>query len=337
MRWLPIWLLLSVLCVSFPVSPHGGGLDRYGCHLNRMHGGYHCHRGVLKGAMFDSRAEMLTALEVSAPLAQITHQDELTIATWNIEWLNAKPHRGRVKRDLGDLAALNHFARQLDADVVALQEVDGPEAARWVFPPNEYEYHFSSRNYVARVGFAIRKGIPWQPNPDYAPLDVRDVRHGVDITLYPDSNPIRLLAVHLKSGCFRAGPIGGDTKACQTLQRQLPVLERWIDARAREGMPFFVLGDFKRQFNHDNDAFWGEIDDGEPLNADLTSLTVGHIDECHNRKWPRFIDHIVADRLAAQLVVEGSFRQIVYTSQDARAWKLSDHCPISVRIRAHVR
>ena len=102
-------------------------------------------------------------------------------------------------------------------------------------------------------------------------------------------------------------------------------------------MPFIVLGDFNRQFNHDNDAFWAEIDDGEPPNADLTNFTVGHIDECHDRKWPRFIDHIMADRLATELVVDGLFSQIDYTPQDARAWKLSDHCPISVRIRAHGR
>ncbi|MFQ5931903.1 MAG: endonuclease/exonuclease/phosphatase family protein, partial [Nitrospiraceae bacterium] len=107
---------------------------------------------------------------------------ELTIATWNIEWLDAELNRDRVKRDLGDLAALNHFARQLHADVVALQEVDGPEAARWVYPPNEYEYHFSVRRDVMRVGFAIRKGVQWQANPDYSDLDVGDVRHGVDIT-----------------------------------------------------------------------------------------------------------------------------------------------------------
>ena len=100
--------------------------------------------------------------------------------------------------------------------------------------------------------------------------------------------------------------------------RQLPVLEEWIDALAGEGVPFFVLGDFNRQLNHDSDAFWGEIDDGDPPNADLTNFTMGHIDECHNRKWPRFIDHIVADRLASELVVAGSFRQVVYTPQDAK-------------------
>ncbi len=258
----------------------------------------------------------------------------ITIATWNIEWLNAGLNQGRVKRDGADYAALRRYAEQLNADVIAFQEVDGPEAARRVFPSDKYEYLFSSRSYVDRVGFVIRKGTPWKPNPEYAALNVSRLRYGVDITLYPDTKPIRLLAVHLKSGCFRAGPLTGDTKACRILRRQVLILEHWIDARAREGVPFFVLGDFNRQLNHENDGFWGEIDDGDPPNADMTSFTMGHIDECNDRKWLRFIDHIVADRLASELVVEGSFQQLVYTPQDATAWKLSDHCPISVMVRS---
>ncbi|HEU4342091.1 MAG TPA: YHYH domain-containing protein [Candidatus Binatia bacterium] len=27
------------------LTPHGGGLDAYGCHYNRKAGGYHCHKG----------------------------------------------------------------------------------------------------------------------------------------------------------------------------------------------------------------------------------------------------------------------------------------------------
>ena len=66
MRWTALWLILSILCVSSPTFPHGGGLDGHGCGHNRVHGGYHCHRGPFKGAMFDSQAEMLQALEESA-------------------------------------------------------------------------------------------------------------------------------------------------------------------------------------------------------------------------------------------------------------------------------
>ncbi len=59
-------LLLAIPTLQVTASsawPHGGGLDRYGCHHNRVHGGYHCHRGAFKGGMFDSQAEMLQGLE----------------------------------------------------------------------------------------------------------------------------------------------------------------------------------------------------------------------------------------------------------------------------------
>jgi hypothetical protein len=54
-----VWLFLSV---ASPASPHGGGLDAYGCHNNRKAGGYHCHRGPLAGQSFQSKEEMLRQL-----------------------------------------------------------------------------------------------------------------------------------------------------------------------------------------------------------------------------------------------------------------------------------
>ena len=57
-----ILTLLSVL-LSFPlyntsVYPHGGGLDRYGCHHDRNQGNYHCHKGPFAGKTFDSKEEL---------------------------------------------------------------------------------------------------------------------------------------------------------------------------------------------------------------------------------------------------------------------------------------
>ncbi len=76
-RLLPFLTLLAtaVLLGPSPVWPHGGGLDAYGCHHNRTHGGYHCHRGAFKGGMFDSNAEMLQGLE---GLSQTPRQPEQT-------------------------------------------------------------------------------------------------------------------------------------------------------------------------------------------------------------------------------------------------------------------
>lgn len=47
--------------------PHSGGLDAYGCHNDRKHGGYHCHSGELAGQSFVSKQDMLRALQPSAP------------------------------------------------------------------------------------------------------------------------------------------------------------------------------------------------------------------------------------------------------------------------------
>jgi hypothetical protein len=37
-------LTLTTLCMT-TAEAHGGGLDANGCHHDRKHGGYHCHRG----------------------------------------------------------------------------------------------------------------------------------------------------------------------------------------------------------------------------------------------------------------------------------------------------
>ncbi len=54
---------LILVAIPVPLLEDGGGLDGYGCHHNRKHGGYHCHRGAFRSAMFDSKAEMLQQLE----------------------------------------------------------------------------------------------------------------------------------------------------------------------------------------------------------------------------------------------------------------------------------
>jgi len=54
-------LLVCLMILGIPLFAlgHGGGLDGYGCHHNRKHGGYHCHRGPLAGQHFSSKASML--------------------------------------------------------------------------------------------------------------------------------------------------------------------------------------------------------------------------------------------------------------------------------------
>lgn len=293
----------------------------------------------------------------------------LTLATWNMEWLmepavfdelarNCQPRGSRAsgseraipcdlvpqaRRDDHDFERLREFAAGIPADVVALQEVDGAAAAARVFAG--HDFCFTARRHVQNVGFAIRKGIPHRCNRDYRALGMRgdDVRWGADVTLYPGSaQEIRLLAVHLKSGCNR-DPLTTRQGACHTLQRQVPVLEKWIDARAAEHRPFAVLGDFNRRFDRefapardargDIVAMWYELDDGDPPEADLLDPGTAPPTEACRRQDPvrTPIDHILLSATLGRALQADSYRMWTYPRDDDPA-RWPDHCLRSVRI-----
>ena len=155
---------------------------------------------------------------------------ELKIATWNLEWF-MKPETLRaltpactprdaprdgarraipcdvaheLARSGEDIAALRSYARILDADIVSLQEVDGADAARLVFP--DYEFCFSGR---------IARAEQWLCHPAAACRSpaARTLRTCRWATMCAGASScgsfparrseLRLLSVHLKSGCAR--------------------------------------------------------------------------------------------------------------------------------------
>ena len=261
----------------------------------------------------------------------------LRVATWNLAWLAAWDHAGEVPRTEADYARLRRYAERLDADVIALQEVDGAQAAQRVFDPAAYDFHFSDREHVQRTGFAFRRTLSVARHPDVRALDVGGQRHGVDLTVFlPDGTPLRLLSVHLASGCF-GRPLDDGLVSCRRLSAQLPVLEEWIDARSSAATPAAVLGDFNRRFFHepDGDEAWRMLDDAQPPRSRLSSPTAGRKPTCLGGKYPSFIDHLLFNAPATTMLVDGSFREHVYDLSDApRARVLSDHCPLSVRVEA---
>jgi 5'-nucleotidase (lipoprotein e(P4) family) len=296
----------------------------------------------------------------------------LRLATWNIEFL-VEPatyralapvcttegsrlpgaERGlpcgvaaRLERSAEDLTALRRYAAQLDADVIALQEVDGPAAAAQVFPG--HEFCFSTRPHVQKNGFAIRAGLPFRCEAEYWPLALPDdsSRRGVVVTLFPDSrDAITLMSVHLKSGCGTDPLDATDRPACAVLARQVEPLEQWIDAQAAAGRRFAVLGDFNRRFRLERgparnaagvlQQFWPEINDGEPRGATLTDVTRGQpfIGCRPDDSYVEYIDTVLLGETLARDRLKGSFVRVPFTADDARARKLSDHCPVGVDLR----
>src|SRR6185295_2405466 len=239
-----------------------------------------------------------------------------------------------------DLARIREFAASLPADVIALQEIDGRDVAEKLFPGRGF--CFTKRLAVQNVGFAIRQGIRYRCNDDVKALGLpeNDVRWGADLTLEPGTpHEMRLLAVHLKSSCNR-DPLTSERFECRLLQRQVPVLEDWIDGRAKAGSAFGVVGDFNRRFDREGKvardangaivAMWPEIDDGEPAGADLVNPGLEHgTVGCANGIGKRMpIDYLILGERLAERLVPGSFR--VWDYPAGGRWP--DHCVISIAL-----
>ena len=112
--------------------------------------------------------------------------------------------RTNWRRSNEDIAALRKYARDLDADVIALQEVDGADAARLVFP--DYDFCFSGRVAVQNNGFAIRRGLPirLRPGARWISRSTTTCAAASSSSSFPGRRTnLRLLSVHLKSGCAR--------------------------------------------------------------------------------------------------------------------------------------
>ncbi len=277
------------------------------------------------------RALFLCLLLLFAPEASAR---DLKLAAWNLSWLTLRPAGGpdlpedvQPKRP-EDIALLRGYALKLDADVVAFSEVDGPELAAEIFPPDRYSIHITGDRVVQRDGFAIRRGIAFSKNPDLVGLDLYrnarfHLRSGADITLDLPQGRLRLLAVHLKSGCRQGRLDDMSDPACRTLGGQLPVLQGWIAERTREAVPFVLLGDFNR-WMEGNDRFFAGLETATPL----ARATQGHHSPCWGGGG--FLDHIIAGGAARAWLRPESLRVMLY-QQTGPAWKerLSDHCPTS--------
>lgn len=183
------------------------------------------------------------------------------------------------------------------------------------------------------TGFAVRKWLTVTQNPDHQALNISgDQKYGTDITVEVEGQAVRMLSVHLQAGCWQ-DDINSLNDACVILKEQMRELERWIDQRASERVPFVIMGDFNRRFDVPADEFWPEIDDADPANADLSRVTQGLDSGCWVGHYPpQYIDHIVLDKQATGWIVPGSFQQIVYVEGDEFKQELSDHCPLSVVI-----
>ena len=281
---------------------------------------------------------LLSVLAFAFP-SPACHAGELRIAAWNLEHLNDTNMEGCVPRARADYEAIRRRVMELDADIVAFQEVENEAAARRVFSAPDWHVEMSSRPAMgpgppcwhrleARLGhlatgFAVRRGIAYRRDGDLTGLGDGDrfQRWGTDITVTEGGRELRLLSVHLKSGCWGSEQDrdSGREETCAVLRGQILHLKAWADARRAEEIGFLILGDFNRRLAVPGDWAWHVL--SSPA-APLHLPTSGLVAKCDPR-FKEFIDHLVVGGRAAALLVPGSIREM------PRHGPHPDHCAVA--------
>lgn len=275
-------------------------------------------------------------------------------------------------------------ARLIDQDLVkifAFQEVKSEAVIRQVLGKHASKFGVcvASHNAFQTLAFAWESALSPKPGrcETYSPLAILDppndpaafrrVRPGLALTLEINGAPVSFLNVHLKAGCasvvsnerFPGRLLTDSFEACGVLNRQVPLLESWIEAIAAKTPRFVVLGDFNRRIDDEAAAnvkassvradgsdpatrntigsdgrvatqyLWQELNDGDPALHQLPLQTT-------DKACTGFVglDHIViSDALkASNPGVITSYKAAVATTEGA-AIEASDHCPRVAKLR----
>ena len=260
---------------------------------------------------------------------------DIKLSTWNLDWLSLKQTGDPALPDdvhgrkPDDFIRLHQYATHLNADIIAFQEVDGPEPAARVFDPQTYQIILSQAPVIQRVGLAVKRPLHVTVNEELSALDVagpeasHHLRTGLDVTVSDGTEHLRILVVHLKTGCWDQ-PLTQRKHSCPTLYQQFQILEDWIAERQDEGEPYAVLGDFNRRLTL-HDPLMQQIEHDAPV----LLTTAGKASPCWGGEY--FIDHIMLGNEARSWLIPDSLRVMTYRN-DTLPDGLSDHCPVSVRL-----
>lgn len=260
--------------------------------------------------------------------------------------------------------------------VIAFQEVRSSDVIRVVLGKyaSKFDVCDAKHNAFQTLAFAWDKSLTSKPgvcetesrlavlDPPADPTAFRRVRPGLSLTLTINDAPVTFMNVHLKAGCasvnnsnerFPGRMIDEPFEACEVLNRQVPLLEQWLESVSRTSPRFVLMGDFNRRIDDElvmapdqsqvrrdgsdpakenriddkgrvtTKFLWQEISDGSPVMHQIALSTKDG--GCEGFQG---LDHIVISDALKKINagVIGSKKIGVVTLAN-QAIETSDHCP----------
>ncbi|MEZ4461959.1 MAG: hypothetical protein R3E66_20010 [bacterium] len=228
--------------------------------------------------------------------------------------------------------ALRDHALAIGTDLLFLEEVENLAAVQNLLPGWQvFEVGRSGQKIALAVppgSSAVVREVSALEGLD---LGSSTLRPGLDAQVDHGGIFVRVLAVHLKSGC-QVGPLSAASPDCAALRDQLEVLGSWIQAREAANEPYMLVGDFNRTLEN-FDPFMLALE--EAAGKPLFRTTAGQRPSCWDHlpaapSYPSFIDHHIIAPTVVQAWGEPSLDIYNYTETYPNAWLyVSDHCAIT--------
>src|SRR5690349_21148879 len=86
--------------ITTAIFAHGGGIDAFGGHNDRKHGGYHFHHGPLAGKAFSSKIDAIQALKKASRASDESRSSSLSppLSRTNLAAPKADSEKAKVQR-----------------------------------------------------------------------------------------------------------------------------------------------------------------------------------------------------------------------------------------------
>ncbi len=263
---------------------------------------------------------------VSTP--SVFNKEYLTIGTFNLEWLG-DGHRDRKERDSSDYAHIAEVIKEIDADIIGLQEIENKKALKILLNHlPEYQYVMGTTGGPQKLAIIYKKNIAIASYGDYFPLMVTPHKTKAGLWIYVKAGnfDFHLLNVHLKSSSHWDNSSDLRTRSYLMRVAQARAITNWADSilANSDEEDIIIVGDFNDYPKNRKKKTLAPITD----DYNLIFLT----DEMRSCKYYHHytIDQIViSDTTSLRFVNNSEFMFNVdnaFSKYDVEG--ISDHCPV---------
>jgi predicted extracellular nuclease len=272
--------------------------------------------------------KLLIVISTILLLASCSKNNDITVGTFNIAWLGDGID-DKTPRTAEDIQNISQVISTLNADILALQEVENTNAIKAIVDTNKYTIITTSYPKEQKTALVINKKIEIVEiyQLDAISLGNEGLRPGLVAYCRYDGFDFFVGSFHFKSTSRYDDTPFKKSKSFDMRQEQSAILlkeiKKLIDIKKDEDV--ILLGDF-------NDNPTKKNSNITALDNDKFNFLTSNMMSCKYSIW-KSIDHIIVSQSMKSRAKNSTLTMIDINAMfpEEEAKKVSDHCPVIIK------